>query len=47
MQEEIKQSTQSVDKENITEAPVDQLKADQQSRRQKYPKGEALILIGN
>jgi|LauGreDrversion4_2_1035121.scaffolds.fasta_scaffold119983_5 hypothetical protein len=37
-----------MDKENVTEAPVDQVKAEAAlNRRQKYPKGEALILIGN
>ncbi len=41
------QLTTGMDKENVTEAPVDQVKADAQARRQKYPKGEALILIGN
>jgi hypothetical protein len=37
-----------MDKENVTQAPVDQVKAEAAiNRRQKYPKGEALILIGN
>jgi hypothetical protein len=47
--EETKGATSTgMDKENVTEAPVDQIKAEvAQNRRQKYPKGEALILIGN
>ena len=57
MQENIKEETKvtsdvtaasGMDKENVTEAPVDQVKAEAAiNRRQKYPKGEALILIGN